>query len=263
MQIDWLTVAAQIVNFLVLVWLLKRFLYGPIMNAVDEREARIAGSLENAELARSEAIDEAARYKKKLDELADDRENLLKAAAEEARRMRVSLEEQGRAQVYAEREEWLQALADEKAAFMVDVRERVLRTFTSLARKGLADLADAELQDQIVRRFLKELRELDVTDLAKFKKIAASRDEEILVRTAFPLSHEQRNRLNLAIREILADDITIKFDDAPELICGIEIRVAGQLLRWSLDGLLEDIEVDVANAIQDQVPPETARMALS
>lgn len=263
MQIDWLTVAAQIVNFLILVWLLKRFLYGPIMRAVDEREARIAGSLEKAELARSEAADEAARYRQKLAELADDRENLLKAARDEARLVRTELEEQGRAQVHAEREEWLQALADEKASFIVDVRERVLQTFTSLARKGLADLADTELQDQVVRRFLRELRELDTTELAKLKKVANRRDEETLVRTAFTLSQEQRDRLIMAIREILANDIAIKFDDAPELICGIEIRAAGQLLRWSLDGLMEDVEVDVANAIQDQVPSETSRMALS
>lgn len=262
MHIDWLTVAAQIVNFLVLVWLLKRFLYGPIMQAVDEREARITGSLEKAELARSEAADEAARYRKKLTELADNRENMLKTAAEEARLMRVALEEQGRTQVHAEREEWLRALADEKASFLVDVRERVLRTFISLARQGLADLADADLQDQVVGRFLKELRRLDDAELAKLKKVIDNRDDKIVVRTAFSLSRDQRDRLILEIHQVLDQDIDITFDDAPELICGIEIRAAGQLLRWSLDGLMENVEVDIANAIKDQVPREADRMAL-
>ncbi|MGI9421559.1 MAG: F0F1 ATP synthase subunit delta [Hyphomicrobiaceae bacterium] len=262
MQIDWLTVAAQIINFLVLVWLLKRFMYGPIMRAVDEREARIAGSLEKAELARSEAADEAARYRKKLDELADDRENMLKEAAEDASALRAALEEQGRAEVDAEREEWLKALADEKASFMVDVRERVLRTFTSLARQGLADLADADLQDQVVGRFLKELHGLDEPELAKLKKIADGRDEKVLVRTAFALSPEQRRRLTTAVCEILGRDTAITFEGAPELICGIEIRAAGQLLRWSLDGLMEDVEVDIANTIKNEAPRDVARMAL-
>jgi F-type H+-transporting ATPase subunit b len=262
MQIDWLTVTAQIINFLVLVWLLKRFLYGPIMRAVDEREDRIAGSLEQAERARSDAADEAAGYRKKFDELAGDREDLMKAAAEEARRTRVALEEQGRAEVRAEREEWLQALADDKASFMVDVRERALRAFTSLARKGLADLADMDLQDQMVHRFLRELRGLGAPDLVKLKKVAGSPDEELLVRTALPLSREQRDRLIKTIREILGHGTAITFHDAPELICGIEIRAAGQLLRWSLDGLIEDVEVDIARSIEDQVPRKVARMAL-
>jgi F-type H+-transporting ATPase subunit b len=39
MLIDWFTVGAQVLNFLILVWLLKRFLYGPILDAIDARLA--------------------------------------------------------------------------------------------------------------------------------------------------------------------------------------------------------------------------------
>ena len=145
---------------------------------------------------------------------------------------------------------------------MVDVRERALRTFTSLARQGLADLADADLQDQVVGRFLKELHGLDEPEFAKLKKITDGRDEKVLVRTAFALSPEQHRRLTTAVCEILGQDIAMTFEVAPELICGIEIRAAGQLLRWSLDGLMEDVEVDIANAVKNEAPRDVARMAL-
>ena len=59
MQIDWLTVAAQIVNFLVLIWLLQRFLYRPITNAMARREARIEERLSDARTRRKEAEEEA------------------------------------------------------------------------------------------------------------------------------------------------------------------------------------------------------------
>ena len=262
MQIDWITVAAQIVNFLVLVWLLKRFLYGPIMAAVDAREARIARSLEQAESARSEAAAEGARHQRKIEELEDGRQKILKKAEEDAAQLRVKLEDRARAEVRAERAAWLQALADEKASFLADVRERVLRTFTSLARRGLTDLAGADLQDQIAWRFLEELRGLDATELTRLRKSASSRDEEVLVRTAFALSLVQRQRLTTAMREILAEDMNVKFEEAPELICGIEVRAGGQLLRWSLDGLLEEIELDIEAAIKDEPPRDLARMAL-
>jgi F-type H+-transporting ATPase subunit b len=49
MLIDWFTVGAQVVNFLILVWLLKRFLYKPILHAIDERERRIAKELADAD----------------------------------------------------------------------------------------------------------------------------------------------------------------------------------------------------------------------
>ena len=41
MSVDWITVIAQIVNFLVLIWLLKKFLYRPILDGIDAREAEI------------------------------------------------------------------------------------------------------------------------------------------------------------------------------------------------------------------------------
>ena len=49
MSVNWFTVAAQVVNFLILVWLLHRFLYGPIIAAMDRRERRIAERLQDAQ----------------------------------------------------------------------------------------------------------------------------------------------------------------------------------------------------------------------
>ena len=45
MLIDWFTIIAQALNFLILAWLLKRFLYRPVLNALDEREKLIASEL--------------------------------------------------------------------------------------------------------------------------------------------------------------------------------------------------------------------------
>ena len=55
MLIDWFTVSAQIVNFLILVWLLQRFLYRPILDAIDAREQRVAAALTKAEANKEEA----------------------------------------------------------------------------------------------------------------------------------------------------------------------------------------------------------------
>ena len=65
MLIDWFTVIAQIINFLVLVALLKRFLYGRIIKAMDQREEKIAFRLADAERKRNEAEQEAQAYRKK------------------------------------------------------------------------------------------------------------------------------------------------------------------------------------------------------
>src|SRR5690625_3623681 len=73
MKIDWFTVIAQIVNFLILVWLLKRFLYKPVLNAIDEREKKIASQLEDAAMKKAEAIKEQELFRQKNEEFDRDR----------------------------------------------------------------------------------------------------------------------------------------------------------------------------------------------
>ncbi len=55
MSIDWITVVAQLLNFLVLVWLLKRFLYRPILDGIDAREVEISTRMAEATEARKKA----------------------------------------------------------------------------------------------------------------------------------------------------------------------------------------------------------------
>ena len=65
MLIDWFTVGAQALNFIVLVWLMKRFLYKPILDAIDAREARIAAALADAAASKAEAAKDRTEFQRK------------------------------------------------------------------------------------------------------------------------------------------------------------------------------------------------------
>jgi len=86
MLIDWFTIGAQALNFLILVWLLKRFLYKPILHAVDAREKRIAGELADADAKKAEAQKERDEFQHKNEEFDQQRAALLtKATGGESR----------------------------------------------------------------------------------------------------------------------------------------------------------------------------------
>src|SRR5271156_4365009 len=84
MPIDWFTVVAQAINFLILVWLLKRFLYKPILHAIDERERGIAARLAEAEATQAEAQQERDEFQHKNEAIDQARAALLKKAEDEA-----------------------------------------------------------------------------------------------------------------------------------------------------------------------------------
>ena len=91
MRIDWFTVAAQVVNFLILVWLLKRFLYKPILDAIDAREKRVAKRLADADSKQAEANQEHDAFQRKNEAFDRERDGLLSEAKDqvEAERKRL------------------------------------------------------------------------------------------------------------------------------------------------------------------------------
>src|ERR1700722_9257186 len=96
MLIDWFTVGAQILNFLILVWLMKRFLYKPILNAIDEREKRIAKELADADAKKTEAQKERDEFQKKDEEVDRQSAALLTKATDEAKAERQRLLDEAR-----------------------------------------------------------------------------------------------------------------------------------------------------------------------
>src|SRR5450631_2868065 len=91
MLIDWFTVGAQTLNFLILVWLLKRFLYKPILDAIDAREKRIAAELADADAKKAEARKERDTFEHKNEVFDQQRATLLSKAMEEVKAERQRL----------------------------------------------------------------------------------------------------------------------------------------------------------------------------
>jgi F-type H+-transporting ATPase subunit b len=261
MQVDWITVAAQIINFLVLVWLLKRFLYGPIIKIMDEREARITVSMQAAEKERETATAEAAQYREMQQELEDRRDQLMRSAQAEANGLSKSLQSEARQQITAQREDWFADLAAEQTDFLDDVRARSAEAFVQMARRALRDLAGAELDDQIARRFNKALREINDDELKKIKSFSSREGAQVAVRTGFDLSAKRRNELSATIKELISADVGIVFERSPTLFCGVELRAGGQLVRWSLEGFLDGMESDLREALEARLPTGASKAA--
>jgi F-type H+-transporting ATPase subunit b len=91
MPFDWFTIVAQCINFSILLWLLKRFLYQPILNGLDAREQRLKNVLEQANLKKSKAEQLIQEFHEHQQELQQQRASILKKAHQEASEERQSL----------------------------------------------------------------------------------------------------------------------------------------------------------------------------
>jgi F-type H+-transporting ATPase subunit b len=251
MTVDWLTVGAQMLNFLVLVYLLKRFLYGPVVRAMARREEAIAERQREARQRKAEAEAEARRHREAREALEAQRERLLTRAREEADDLRRALEKDLRRETDEVRERWHAEVEREQAAFLRDVRRHAAEQFETLARKALADLASADLESQMARVLIERLGDLDGERRATLVRAGAS-GEPIRVRSAFDLPATVKRSLTSSLRDTLGAQAEVTYELADDVVCGVEIRAGGESLAWSLEGYLDTLERRLADGLGER-----------
>lgn len=250
MGIDWFTFVAQILNFVILLFLLKRFLYRPVLDAIAAREERIRGRLEDARRKEDEAEAEVLALRRERAELQARRSGLLKDAEREAEQRREELAEEVRGHVRKVRDDWQEALRRERESFLEELRRRISRETYALTARVIRDLADAEVEDRAIRVFIERVRTLDDADRAEFMDALAQSSGRVDVRSAFPMTEGRRGEIERAVREWAAPDAELRFEEDPDLSLGIELRAGDRKVGWSVGSYLEELEAEAARYLE-------------
>ena len=228
MLADWFTIVAQALNFLILVWLMKRFLYKPILNAIDEREKRIATELANADAKKAEAQKEHDEFQHKNEEFDQQRAALLAKATGEAKTERQRLLDEARKAAVDLSSKRQEALRTEEQNLHQAIRRRTQQEVFAIARKALTDLATVSLEERLGEVFTRRLREMNGKSKAGLGEALKTASDPAVVRSAFDLPAEQRAAIQNALNETFSAEIRIRFETAPDLISGIELTTNGQ-----------------------------------
>jgi F-type H+-transporting ATPase subunit b len=241
-SIDWFTYVAQLVNFALLVFLLKRFLYGPVLEAVDRRETEIATRLASADEERARATQELQAYETLKSELAEQRTARMKEVEREADELRAELESGIRVDVERSRNDWRKAVRSEREGFVDTLRSQMSGQLNAALRRVLHDLADVDLDSRIVETFLRYLRGLDDVERAELLEAAEDAGDCVVVRTSFPLSEMYQEQLERALAQAVDRDLVVEFETERARIAGIEVAFGERKVGWSVDSYLDSIE---------------------
>lgn len=250
MLIDWFTVTAQVVNFLILMWLLKRFLYKPILAAIDAREQRIAAELADADARKTEAAQERDEFQRKNAEFERQRDQRLKQAQDEAEAERQRLLDEARQAAETLRVKRQDALYREQQSLQDDIRRRTREEVFAIARRTLQDLAGTSLEARICEAFTHRLRALGHEAKEGLAKALSTASAPVRVRSAFDLSPEQQQAIQQAIHDTFSAEVQVRFETAPDVISGIELTASGQKVAWSIADYLASLEKDVEELLK-------------
>ena len=154
MKVNWFTVIAQIINFLILVWLLKRYLYKPILNSVAEREKKIAAQLNDAANKESEAEKEKAEFKQKNILFDQQKAELMNKAIEETNQQRTKFLENARNDANVLRAKLQASFNEAQENMHHEVAQKIQQQVLSITQKTLSSIASSSLEEQSVNVFI-------------------------------------------------------------------------------------------------------------
>lgn len=239
MRLDWSTLALQLVNFAILVWLLQRFLYRPILRVVDARRAALEGKRADAARAEQTARQQLSDLQAQRAGLAGERAAALAKAEEESRRLLITARAQARRETEALLEEGRRTLARERARAEVEVRRAAVDLAAEMARRALGEMPQSLRVQAWLERIDKHLRSLPPAELSELSGELAG-GGVLRVMTASPLDAQEEWRTRL--RAALGPDIAVAFETAPRLIGGAELHFPHARLTFSIQGAIATLQ---------------------
>jgi F-type H+-transporting ATPase subunit b len=254
MLADWFTIVAQALNFLVLVWLMKRFLYKPILDAIDEREKRIANELANADAKKAEAQKEHDEFQHKNTEFDQQRAALMSQATEAAQTERQRLLDEAREAAVALSAKRQEALTNEEQKLHQAICRRTQQEVFAIVRKALTDLATTSLEERIGEVFTRRLRELNGRAKAGLAEALKTAPDPAVVNSTFDLPAGQRAAIQNALNETFSAEVRVRFATSPDLIGGIELTTNGQKVGWTIADYVASMEKSVEGLLTAPEP---------
>jgi F-type H+-transporting ATPase subunit b len=227
------------------VWLLKRFLYKPILDALDAREKLIAKELAEAEAKKVAAHQERDEFQRKNAEFDQQRATRLTQVTDEAKAERQRLLEEARQAADALTVQRAETLRSEARNLAQTITDWTQQEVFAIVRKTLNDLATASLEERMVAVFIRHLRTMDGPGKAGWVKALQTSTAPALVRSTFDLPTAQRDSLQQALNETFSAAIPLQFETAPSLISGIEFTSNGQKVTWSIADYLGSLATGV------------------
>jgi F-type H+-transporting ATPase subunit b len=252
MHIDWFVFFAQIVNFLILVFLLKWLLYGRIIKAMDEREAKIATTYEEGQTMRTHAQEALESYDHKLREIQETRDAMMQQAAAEADTHRKELMGKAREEIDQIRLRWQETIGREKTSFLNHLRQRAGKEVYAAASRILKDLANEDMEKSIMTLFIQMVKSMDDKESAMIRDAIKQSATGVIVQSAFDITADMRNQLNQIIQGYGGAQDAVQYETLPEIVSGIEMRTDGYKLAWSLNDYLETLEDSFSHALQEE-----------
>jgi len=234
MELNWSTVVLEMINFLVLVWILKRFLYKPVLQMIARRQAGIEQNLADAKALHVDAEKLREQYEGRLANWNEERQKARESLSQEMNAERAAKLNELESSLQQEREKARVAEARHRAEELHKMEETALKQGARFASRVLEQVSGPETQARLVELVAAGLTQLPAERIAAVRDSFWKTSEPMIVVSAFPLAEDQRQRLGQALATVAGRDPPLQFELDNKLLAGVRISIGGWVFSANL-----------------------------
>lgn len=249
MNLNWSTVFFQIINFLVIVWILKRYLFTPVLSAMERREKAIQSRLKEAEESRVAALKEKKALGIKIADLEKSKNSVISEVLKKSEKEQEILIKSLNEELQAKKIAFDKRLVDEREALRSSIKDIAGEVIVNTVSSALTDLANEKIQAVILDNFIEKLSkgELQKSELLKD---FYNKSKRVVVNTSFSIGHTEETKIKKALSVLIGktvSDVDFKIDKS--ILCGIEVICDSLLISFGMDTYIKELRVNLDNAI--------------
>ena len=255
MNINWSTVFFQIINFLLIIWILKKYLFKPVLMSMDKREKAIQSRLKDAEEAKILTEKERENLKAKIAQIEKMKNDVLAEAYKKADNEQAILIKTLKAEIQGKRIANDEQMRQEREALKSSIKDIAGETIINTVSSALSDLANVNIQNVILENFTQRLFSGEIEKIDELKKFYRE-FQHITINTSFDLDMEEENRIKEALTKLLGEEVNIDFRVDKSILCGIEVVCESLLISFGMNTYIKALKVNLDNKIAELTKTE-------
>lgn len=246
MNISWFEIVAQIINFFIILFILQKLLYKPVMKAMEQRQERIQKAQVEADAKMKDATELMDTYDKKIEGIQKEKQEILEEARTQAREKKEHLFAGYQKEAETKRHAYLKEIEDEKENFTRHLRKNLGESAVKIAARILNVISSKELEEEVFNTFVSDLKNLkqNIPDFEDLKK-----EEKVQIHSFKALSQKEKKAIEDALKQQLQNVKEIDYETDSGLVLGYALYLQGYTVHTNIKNYLDDIEKEIIKSL--------------
>jgi F-type H+-transporting ATPase subunit b len=234
LELNWSTFLLEIINFLALIWILKHFLYKPVLDVIARRRAGIEDLLAKAQHLHDEADTLKAEYENRLIDWEQERQQARENLGQELNEERARQMETLQTLLAQEREKVQAAESRQRAKSARAIESKALQQSAQFATHLLTQAVGPELEERLFDLLVSNLSNLSADKVTVLSRQWGKLPEGITIASAYPLTDEQQNKLEKTLAGLSGRYFSIQYKQDPSLLAGLNVTIGDWVLHANI-----------------------------